>query len=473
MPTREMVRPDLRNPDLVNDDLLNNDLANNELPHILTPLPGPRAGEIIRRDAAVLSPSYTRCYPLVAARGAGAMVEDVDGNRFLDFNAGIAVASTGHCHPQVVHAIEEQSRRLIHMSGTDFYYENMVQLAEKLAAIAPGGVGPNGAAHRVYFGNSGTEAMEAAMKLARYHTGRDKFIAFTGAFHGRTLGALSLTGSKVVQRKGFGPLIPGVYHAHFPDPYRRPEGMSAEEHGVSCARFIEDELFRTIVPAEEVAAIVVEPIQGEGGYLVSPQSFLHELRHLADRHGILLIFDEVQCGMGRTGKMWASEHFGVAPDIFTSAKGIASGLPLSATIARAEIMNWGPGAHASTFGGNPVAVAAALATIELLETGLIANAARIGAHMLDRMRQWPVRFPHVGDVRGLGLMIGFELVRDPHAKTRAPELRDRIQELAFERGLLVLGAGRNTIRLCPPLVITRDQADFALDILEATLEECL
>ncbi len=473
MPMREMVRPDLRNPDLVNDDLLNNDLANNELPHILTPLPGPRAGEIIRRDAAVLSPSYTRCYPLVAARGAGAMVEDVDGNRFLDFNAGIAVASTGHCHPKVVHAIEEQSRRLIHMSGTDFYYENMVQLAEKLAAIAPGGVGPNGAAHRVYFGNSGTEAMEAAMKLARYHTGRDKFIAFTGAFHGRTLGALSLTGSKVVQRKGFGPLIPGVYHAHFPDPYRRPEGMSAEEHGVSCARFIEDELFRTIVPAEEVAAIVVEPIQGEGGYLVSPQSFLHELRHLADRHGILLIFDEVQCGMGRTGKMWASEHFGVAPDIFTSAKGIASGLPLSATIARAEIMNWGPGAHASTFGGNPVAVAAALATIELLETGLIANAARIGAHMLDRMRQWPVRFPHVGDVRGLGLMIGFELVRDPHAKTRAPELRDRIQELAFERGLLVLGAGRNTIRLCPPLVITRDQADFALDILEATLEECL
>jgi 4-aminobutyrate aminotransferase len=435
-----------------------------DLPHILTALPGPRATEIIRRDAEVLSPSYTRCYPLVAAHGEGAMVEDVDGNRFLDFNAGIAVASTGHCHPQVVRAIEEQSRRLIHMSGTDFYYENMVQLAEKLASLAPG-PGP----HRVYFGNSGAEAMEAAMKLARYHTGRDKFIAFTGAFHGRTLGALSLTGSKVVQRKGFGPLIPGVYHSHFPDPYRLPEGMSAAEYGVSCARFIEDELFRTIVPAEEVAAIVVEPIQGEGGYLVPPQSFLHELRHLADRHGILLIFDEVQSGMGRTGKIWASEHFGVAPDIFTSAKGIASGLPLSATIARADIMNWGPGAHASTFGGNPVAVAAALATIELLETGLIANAARIGAHILDRMRHWPQRFPHAGDVRGLGLMIGFELVRDPQTKTRAPELRDRVQELAFERGLLVLGAGRNTIRLCPPLVITRDQADFAID----TLEECL
>ncbi len=444
MPIKEMVRLDL--------------------PHILTPLPGPRATQLIERDAQVLSPSYTRCYPLVAARGEGAMIEDVDGNRFLDFNAGIAVVSTGHCHPKVVAAIGEQSKRLIHMSGTDFYYENMVQLAEKLAAIAPG-PGP----HRVYFGNSGAEATEAAMKLARYHSGRDKFIAFTGSFHGRTLGALSLTASKVVQRKGFGPLVPGVYHAHFPDPYRRPEGMTADDYGVSCARFIEDELFRTIVPAEEVAGIVVEPIQGEGGYLLPPKVFLQELRRLADRHGILLIFDEVQSGMGRTGKMWASEHFDVAPDIFTTAKGIASGLPLSAMIARADIMDWPPGAHASTFGGNPVAVAAALATIELLEGELIANAARIGGHILDRLRHWPKRFRHVGDVRGLGLMIGFELVRDQTAKERAPELRDRIQELAFERGLLVLGAGRNAIRLCPPLIITRDQSDFAID----TLEECL
>jgi 4-aminobutyrate aminotransferase len=447
MPAKEMVRLDL--------------------PHILTPLPGPRAAALIERDARVLSPSYTRCYPLVAARGEGAMIEDVDGNRFLDFNAGIAVVSTGHCHPKVVEAIEEQSKRLIHMSGTDFYYENMVQLGEKLASIAPG-AGP----HRVYFGNSGTEATEAAMKLARYHTGRDKFIAFAGSFHGRTMGALSLTGSRVVQRKGFGPLVPGVYHAQFPDPYRRPEGVSADAYAVSCVRFIEDELFRTILPAEEVAGIVVEPIQGEGGYLIPPAVFLQELRRLADRHGILLIFDEVQCGMGRTGKMWASEHFGVAPDIFTTAKGIASGLPLSAMIARAEVMNWGPGAHASTFGGNPVAVAAALATIELLETELIANAAKVGAYILDRLRDWPKRFRHVGDVRGLGLMIGFELVHDQTTKDRAPELRDRIQDLAFERGLLVLGAGRNTIRLCPPLIITRDQADFAIDILEATLEEC-
>jgi len=447
--------------------MLTKEMVRLDLPHLLTTLPGPRATEVIERDARVLSPSYTRGYPLVAARGEGAIIEDIDGNRFLDFNAGIAVASTGHCHPKVVAAIEEQSKRLIHMSGTDFYYENMVQLAEKLALIAPG-AGP----HRVYFGNSGTEATEAAMKLARYHTGRDKFIAFTGAFHGRTLGALSLTGSKVVQRKGFGPLVPGVFHAHFPDPYRRPGGVSADDHAVSCVRFIEDELFRTIVPADEVAGIVVEPIQGEGGYLVPPKAFHQELRRLADRHGILLIFDEVQSGMGRTGKMWASEHFGVVPDIFTSAKGIASGLPLSAMIARADIMDWSPGAHASTFGGNPVAVAAALATIELLENELIANAAALGDYILDRMRNWPKRFRHVGDVRGLGLMIGFEMVRDQHSKERAPELRDRIQELAFERGLLVLGAGRNTIRLCPPLLITRDQADFALDTLEATLGEC-
>jgi 4-aminobutyrate aminotransferase len=444
MPTKEMVRLDL--------------------PHILTALPGPRATQLIERDAQVLSPSYTRCYPLVVARGEGAMIEDVDGNRFLDFNAGIAVTSTGHCHPKVVEAIEEQSKRLIHMSGTDFYYENMVQLAEKLASVAPGG-----GAHRVYFGNSGAEATEAAMKLARYHTGRDKFVAFTGSFHGRTMGALSLTGSKVVQREGFGPLVPGVYHAQFPDPYRRPNGVSAEDHAVSCVRFIEDEMFRTILPAEEVAGIVVEPIQGEGGYLIPPKAFLEELRRLADRHGILLIFDEVQSGMGRTGKMWASQHFGVVPDIFTTAKGIASGLPLSAMIARAEVMNWGPGAHASTFGGNPVAVAAALATIELLESELIANAAQVGGHILDRLRHWPQRYRHVGDVRGLGLMIGFELVQDQNSKERAPELRDRIQDMAFERGLLVLGAGRNTIRLCPPLIITRDQADFAID----TLEECL
>ncbi len=444
--------------------MLTSETVRLDLPQILTSLPGPRAKALVERDRNVLSPSYTRDYPLVVSRGEGAIVEDVDGNRFLDFNAGIAVVSTGHCHPQVVAAIKNQAERLIHMSGTDFYYENMIELGEKLAAIAPGGV-----ARRVYFGNSGTEAVEAAMKLARYHTGRDKFIAFRGAFHGRTLGALSLTASKVVQRKGFGPLVPGVFHAQFPDPYRRPEGTTPEDHAVNCVRAIEEELFRTVVAAEEVAAIVLEPIQGEGGYVVPRKVFFEELARLASKHGILLIFDEIQSGMGRTGKMWAADHFGVTPDIFTVAKGIASGLPLSAMVSRAAVMNWGPGAHASTFGGNPVAVAAALATLELLEHELVANAARVGGHIMDRLRSWPAKFKNVGDVRGLGLMIGIEMVRDQATKERAPELRDRLVAMAFERGLLVLGAGRNILRLCPPLIITRDQADFAVD----TLEECL
>jgi 4-aminobutyrate aminotransferase len=445
--------------------MLTSETVRLDLPQIVTSLPGPRAKAIVERDHKVLSPSYTRDYPLVVDRGQGSMIEDVDGNRFLDFNAGIAVAATGHCHPRVVEAIQRQSERLIHMSGTDFYYENMVELAEKLAAIAP--LGDN--ARRVYFGNSGTEAIEAAMKLARYHTGRDKFIAFRGGFHGRTFGALSLTGSKVVQRKGFGPLVPGVFHAQFPDSYRRPEGMTPEDHAVSCVQAIEEHLFRTSLPPEEVAAIVVEPIQGEGGYVVPPKIFLEELARLAEKHGILLVFDEIQSGMGRTGKMWAADHFGVTPDIITVAKGIASGLPLSAIVSRAEVMNWGPGAHASTYGGNPVAVAASLATIELLERELVANAARIGGHILDRLHSWPAKFKNVGDVRGLGLMIGIELVHDQKTKERAPELRDKLVAMAFERGLLVLGAGRNVLRLCPPLIITRDQADFAVD----TLEECL
>ena len=432
-----------------------------DLPHIATPLPGPRVEIIINRDRGVLSPSYTRGYPLVAARGEGAIIEDVDGNRFLDFNAGIAVASTGHCHPRIVKAIQEQAARLIHMSGTDFYYENMVELAEKLAELAPGDV-----PRRVYFGNSGTEATEAAMKLARYHTGRSQFIAFFGGFHGRTLGALSLTGSKVVQRRGFGPLIPGVHHVPYPYCYR--SGLSSEAATERSLDAIE-QLFRTTVPAEEVAAIIVEPIQGEGGYVVPPDGFLKRLHELARHHGILVIADEVQCGMGRTGKMWASDHFGFVPDILTSAKGLASGMPLSAMIARAELMDWAPGAHASTFGGNPVAVAASLATIELLESELIANSAVIGGHILGRLRDWPDRFPCIGEVRGKGLMIGIEFVRDQKTRERAPELRDKAVMSAFERGLLVLGAGQNSIRLCPPLIVTRDQADFAVD----TLEECL
>ena len=437
-----------------------------DLPWIGGPLPGPAARRIIERDGRILSPSYTRSYPLVAERGEGAIVTDVDGNRFLDFNAGIAVVATGHCHPHVVKAIQDQAAHLIHMSGTDFYYENMVALAEKLAAIAPGGT-----ARRVYFGNSGTEAMEAAIKLARYYTGRRRFIAFTGAFHGRTVGALSLTASKSVQRRGFGPLMPDVHHVPYAYCYRCAYGETPDTCAVECATAIEDRVLKTIAPADEVAAIVLEPVQGEGGYIVPPPRFLHELERIARKHGMLLVFDEVQSGMGRTGKMWAADHFGVAPDILAIAKGIASGMPLGATVARAEIMTWPPGAQASTFGGNPVAVAAALATIELLEQELVDNAARIGEYMMNRMKSWPQRFAHVGDVRGLGLMLGCELVRDQATREPFPELRNRVVERAFERGLLTLGAGETTIRLSPPLTISRDQADFALEVLEDSLNE--
>jgi 4-aminobutyrate aminotransferase len=372
--------------------------------------------------------------------------------------------ATGHCHPQVVEAIQQQAARLIHMSGTDFYYEEMVALAEKLSEIAPGDV-----PRRVSFGNSGAEAVEGAIKLARWSTGREKIIAFFGSFHGRTMGALSLTARKAVQRAGFGPLIPGVVHTPYPNCYRCPFGKAADSCAVECVKHIEDTLLKTIAPAEETAAIAVEPVQGEGGYIVPPRKFFDELKRVAEQNGILLVFDEVQSGMGRTGKMWAAQHFDAVPDIFAVAKGIASGMPLGATVARADLMTWPPGAHASTFGANPVSCAAALVTIGLLQDGLVENAAQMGAHMRDRMQDWPSRFPHVGDVRGLGLMIGVELVRDQTSKEKAPEIRDRIVDLAFQRGLLILGAGDNTLRLCPPLVITRDQCDFALD----TLEECL
>ncbi len=438
-----------------------------DLPTLTTALPGPKAKAIIDRDNKVISPSYTRGYPLVAARGEGAIIEDVDGNRFLDFNAGIAVVSTGHCHPKVVASIQAQAAKLIHMSGTDFYYENMVQLAEKLAALAPGD-----SQKRVYFGNSGTEAVEAAIKLAKYHSGRDKFIAFLGGFHGRTLGALGLTGSKSVQKKGYGNLpMQGVTHIPYAYCYRCAYGKTPDTCAVECVKVIEDQLFKTVLPAEEVAAIMVEPVQGEGGYVVPPRKFFDELRAVADRHGILLMFDEVQSGMGRTGKMFASQHFDAVPDIMTLAKGIASGLPLGATVARADVMDWKPGAHASTFGGNPVAIASALTTIELLEQELVDNAAKVGAHMMARMKHWPSKFPQVGDVRGLGLMIGIEFVKDQATKERNPEIRNAIENKAFERGLLVLGAGQNSLRLCPPLVVTKDQADFALNVLEAAIAE--
>jgi 4-aminobutyrate aminotransferase len=438
------------------------------LPHIKTPLPGPEAQKTLALDRQFVSPSYTRDYPLVARRGQGAMVEDVDGNRFLDFAAGIAVVSTGHCHPDVVRAVQKQAETLIHMSGTDFYYPLLAQLAQKMTEITPGDF-----PKKVYYGNSGTEAVEAAMKMARYHTRRHRFIAFLGGFHGRTFGALSLTASKSVQRKGFGPLLPGITHVPYANPYHCPAGHQPSECGgnCDCADFIEKQLFKTSVPPEEVAAIVVEPIQGEGGYVVPPQGFLKRLREIADRHGILLIFDEVQCGMGRTGKMWASEHFGVVPDILVTAKGIASGLPLGVAVARADVMNWGPGAHASTFGGNPIACAAALETIRLLEEKYITNAARMGEHIMGRIADWPRRHPLVGEVRGRGLMIGIELVKNRETREPNPEARHKVIEAAFKQGLLILGCGASTVRLMPPLIIDQEQADFAVDILDRCMAE--
>jgi 4-aminobutyrate aminotransferase len=414
----------------------------------------------------VVSPSYTRGYPLVIERASGALVEDVDGNVFLDCAAGIAVNSTGHSHPEVVAAITEQAGKFLHMSGTDFYYEPQVRLAEEIAAVAP----VDGGA-RSFFGNSGTEAIEASVKLARYATGRQSIIAFLGGFHGRTMGALALTASKTVQRRGFGPFMPGVLHAPFADCYRCPLKLKPEWCAAECLAFIEDQLLMHLVAPDEVAAILVEPIQGEGGYVVAPDVFMQRLRDLTRTHGILLIADEVQSGMGRTGAMFAVEHNGVRPDIIAVAKGIASGLPLGVSIARAELMTWPPGAHASTFGGNPVSCAAALATMKLLRERLMANAADVGAHLKAGLEALAARHRLIGDVRGRGLMIGVELVRDRTTKERATTERDRVVNGAFQRGLLILGAGKNAVRFSPPLILTREQADVAVGIFDEALAE--
>jgi 4-aminobutyrate aminotransferase len=436
-------------------------------PKLKTALPGPNAKRILAGDEKYISPSYTRSYPMVAKSGHGIVVEDVDGNEFFDFSAGIAVTSTGHCHPEVVAAIQKQAAELIHMSGTDFYYESMVTLAERLSKIAPM-PGP----HKIYYGNSGTEAIECALQLSRYHTKRQNVIAFLGAFHGRTMGALSLTASKPQQKRRFAPLVPGVTHVRYPDVYRGCSGsqQDAEKFALGCARYIEDKLFKTTLPPEEVAAIFVEPIQGEGGYVVAPTVFMQELRRICDKHCILLVVDEVQSGVGRTGKWWAVEHTGVHPDIVCSAKGIASGMPLGVVITKAEVMDWVPGSHASTFGGNPVAIAAALATLDVIEKeGLLQNSEQVGNHMLKRMADWTRKHRMVGDVRGRGLMIGVEIVKDQKTREEAHDERDRIVELAFERGVLFLGCGPNTVRISPPLVVTKDEADVALDVLEESI----
>ena len=439
---------------------------NDTRPVIRTPLPGPKAKALIERDGAVVSPSYTRGYPLAIARGYGSMVEDVDGNVFLDCAAGIAVNSTGHSHPDVVRAITEQAGKFLHMSGTDFYYEPQVRLAEELSAISPIAGGS-----RSFFGNSGTEAVEACLKLARYSTGRQNLIAFFGGFHGRSMGSLSLTASKAIQRRGFGPLLPGVYHAPYADCYRCPLGLKSDNCAAECLDFIDHQLFVHLVSPDEVAAIVVEPIQGEGGYVVAPDQFMQRLRDLTTAHGILLVDDEVQSGMGRSGKMFAIEYAGVEPDMVAIAKGIASGLPLGVAVARKGLMAWPPGSHASTFGGNPVSCAAAIATIQLLKRELMNNAAVVGAHLKAGLEALMDKHAIIGDVRGRGLMVGVELVRDRLTKERATRERDAVVSAAFARGLLVLGAGKNAIRFSPPLVLTREQADVAVRIFDEALTE--
>jgi 4-aminobutyrate aminotransferase len=431
-----------------------------DYPRIVTPPPGPRARALIERDARAMSQNFSKDYPLAAERARGAMVEDPDGNRYLDFAAGIAVVATGHSHPAVVAAIQAQAERFLHMCATDFYYDNIVELAERLTRRAPG-PGP----WRAFFANSGAEVVEAALKLARVRTGRAKVVACYGAFHGRTYGAMSLTASKPVQRRGYGPFLPEVLHTHYAYCYRCPVNRAPETCDVQCLGLLTETMFGSTVDPQEVAAVIVEPVQGEGGYVVPHPGFLRRLREVTRRHGILLIADEVQCGMGRTGRLFASEHFGLEPDIVTLAKGIASGMPLGALLARDDVMRWNDGGHGSTFGGNPVSVAAALATLELLEGGLTDNAARVGERLIGRLRERLAPQPAVGDVRGLGLMIGVEIVRDRETRAPAPELRERILQEAFRRGLLLLGCGKSTIRLAPPLTIDEEDAETAVALL--------
>jgi 4-aminobutyrate aminotransferase len=429
-----------------------------------TTLPGPNANLLIERDQAVISPSYPRGYPFVMDHGRGVEVWDVDGNRFLDFSAGIAVVSTGHSHPQVVKAIQEQAEKFIHISS-DFYHTKWIELAEKINHIAPFKEDAVS-----FMTNSGTEAVESAIKLARYHTKRTEFIGFLGGFHGRTMGAVTFTASKAAYHRGFYPLMNGVTHAPFPDPYHPIlKGNDGEDYGETVVRYIETEIFGRTVPADSVAGILVEPIQGEGGYIVPPPGFFPALRALCDRHGILLIADEVQAGTGRTGKWWSIEQFGVEPDIFCAAKGIASGMPLGMMVARKSVVTWPRGSHGNTFGGNPISCAASLATLDLIEKEYMHNAAAVGAFALDKLRQMQLRHPSIGEVRGIGLMIGVEFVQDSDTREPAVKLRDRVVDLAFEEGLLTLGCGRSVIRVSPPLCTTYGEMEEALEIFDRVI----
>jgi 4-aminobutyrate aminotransferase len=432
-----------------------------------TDIPGPKAKNYVARDQEAVSPSYTRSYPFVMARGEGSLAWDVDGNRYIDFNAGIAVVATGHAHPKVVEAIQQQAAKFVHMAGTDFYYAVQIKLAEKLNSLVPGDE-----PKQLFFTNSGAEAVEAALKLARYHTGRPQILAFLGAFHGRTMGAISLTASKVVQRRGFAPLVPGVTHIPYGYCYRCAYNLEYPSCGLFCLDYIESTLFKQLVPADEVAAIFVEPIQGEGGYVVPPPGYHARLKELAEKHGILFVADEIQMGMGRTGKWFSIEHWDVVPDITLIAKGIASGMPLGAMVAKRELMDWPFGAHGTTFGGNPVSCAAASATIQVIEEeGLVENAATLGKRVLDAAKEMQGRHPTIGDVRGKGLIAGLELVKDRETKEPAGALRDDVVERAFEKGLLLLGCGPSAVRFTPALTVDAETVDEALSIFEEALTE--
>ncbi len=438
-----------------------------EVPKIVVEPPGPKARALLERDAKVISPSYVRFYPLVIERGEGCILWDVDGNAYIDFNSGLAVLSTGHRHPKVIEAIKKQCDKFLHYSNTDFYYEESVRLAEALCEITPGKF-----EKKVYFGNSGTEAVEAAIKLAKWHTRKHRFLAFIGAFHGRTLGSLSFTASKPVQRRYFYPMLPGVTHVPYPYCYRCPFKQEFPDCGYWCIDFIEEYVLKKYVPPEEVAAILFEPIQGEGGYVVPPDGYFQRLKKLADKYDILLIDDEVQSGMGRTGRWFAIEHWDVVPDVVCIAKGIASGMPIGATVARSELMDWVGGSHASTFGGNPVSCVAALATIEVIrEEHLLENAARQGNYIMKRFREMQEQYPIIGDVRGKGLMIGVEFVKDPKTKEPAVEEAKEIMIRSWKRGVAVITCGICTLRIAPPLIITRELVDKGLDIIEQVIKE--
>jgi len=438
-----------------------------DYPKIVVTPPGPKARELVKKDEQFISPSYGRFYPLVVESGKGCIVKDVDGNEFIDFNSGLVCLAVGHNHPKVVAAIKNQCDRFLHYSNTDFFYREVVDLAEKLAQITPGG--PE---KKVYFGNSGAEAIEAAVKLAKWHSRRQLFIAFTGAFHGRTIGALSLTASKPTQKRYFFPLMPGVTHVPYAYCYRCAYKLTYPDCHYWCVDFIDEQVLQKYVPPEDTAAIVFESIQGEGGYVVPPPEYFQRIKKLADKYGLLLIDDEVQSGMGRTGKWFAIEHWGVEPDILCTAKALASGLPLGATIAKAKIMDWVPGSHASTFGGNPLSCVAASAVIDVVkEEKLLENANKQGAYILKRLGELKEQSEIVGDVRGKGLMIGMEIVEDKESKKAAPQKVTEIMMRSWKRGINVISCGASTIRIAPPLIITRDLVDSALDIIEDVTKE--